>query len=540
MIATVPSSTAEAPEKPPRTLAVALAVGVALVAAAAWLAYLAALGWHAFSSHSDSANAVLAGRDMVTGNLFLAGWNLPQASYWTMDLPLYGLLSLFVGADATVVHLGPAIIGAGLVVVAAVAARADSVGARSWAGAAVVVVLLGLPHPFLTYILYQGPWHVGTPLFCLGGLLLLRRADRRGWAAGVALVALAVIGDALALAIGIVPLVGGAAFEALRARSLRPAVRPVVAAGMAAAGALVVRVALDRLGGFTSVSQPLRPRNDWAATVRTVPDLLLRLLGAGDESGLSGGYRAVHFVGAALVVVALAATALVLLYRLFADRPVRPSPGGFDLDMALWLGFLGGIATMVAVTPPGSGIAGARYLPGPLAYAAVLAGRRLNDGLARVRWAAARVALPVGGLVALGYLTASLSGLSSPTASEPEAELAAWLKAQGLVSGYGDYWTASDLTLNSAGDVVVRPVIPTDGKLHGQWYYAKRSWFTRPPTTGEPTFVVFDRERRHFGVSPEVITATFGPPAGIRQFGAYDIVVYGHDLRPALGPPVRP
>ena len=539
MIAAVSSSTTEAPAKPRSMLA--FAGGIAVVAAAVWVGYLVELGWHAFSSHSDSANAVLAGRDMVTGNLFLAGWNLPQASYWTMDLPLYGVLSLFVGTDATVAHLGPAIVGAGVVVVSAIATRLDTPGWQGFVGAGLVVLLLGLPHPFLTYILYQGPWHVGTPLFCLGGLLLLRRPERR-WrlGVGVALLTMAVVGDALALAIGIAPLVGGAVAQALRARSAKPAVRLLVAAGAAGVGAAAIRLALDHLGGFTSVSQPIRPRGDWAPNLRLVPDLLMRLLGASGESGLEGSFRMAHFLGVALVVAGLVATALVVARRVLVGQAGRERSPGFDLDAALWLGFLGGIATMVAVTPPGSGIAGARYLPGPLAYAAVLAGRRLNDAVRHSPLSALRLSIPVAGVVIVAYLGASLSGLSTPNATEPEGDLAAWLESGGLAAGYGDYWTASDVTLNSDGAVVVRPVTALNDRLHGQWYYAKRSWFSEFPRSQTPQFVVFDRERRHFGVGPEVINATFGPPLEHKGFGVYDVLIYGHDLRSGLGGPVRP
>ncbi|MDQ1567106.1 MAG: hypothetical protein QOF96_1986, partial [Actinomycetota bacterium] len=47
----------------PRRLAILL-VGAAAVAA--WVAYLYALTWHAYGSHSDSANAARAGHDLVT------------------------------------------------------------------------------------------------------------------------------------------------------------------------------------------------------------------------------------------------------------------------------------------------------------------------------------------------------------------------------------------------------------------------------------------------------------------------------------------
>src|SRR5207245_909612 len=72
--------------------------------------------------------------------------------------------------------------------------------------AAVVFLLLGLPHPFLGEFFLRGPLHVGTTLFCLLAFVLLgSRAFGVRWWLGTAVLGAAVLGDAYSLPVGAAP-----------------------------------------------------------------------------------------------------------------------------------------------------------------------------------------------------------------------------------------------------------------------------------------------------------------------------------------------
>ena len=89
---------------------------------------LNAVSWRAFGGNSDDANAVLAGHALVHGNVLLHGWQLPTDSYWSVDLPLYGVASLITGVRQSLLHIVPSAIAAAVVVAAVVLAAAAALG----------------------------------------------------------------------------------------------------------------------------------------------------------------------------------------------------------------------------------------------------------------------------------------------------------------------------------------------------------------------------------------------------------------------------
>ena len=519
--------------------ALAVVLGGALLLA--WVAYLYSLGWRAFASHSDSSNALLAGRDLVGGNVFLRHWELPAAHYWPFELALYGLASRVLGLGPGALHVVPTVVGAAVVLTGAGLARAGRPGFPGWVAAGVVMVLLGLPSPFLTYVLYQGPWHVGTALWCLAAFALLGHRFGTGrWWLGVAALWAAVTGDALAVALGVGPVLAGGLLATLRGRAWGPLRAAAAAGGVATAGAVLTRLALDQLGGFAVVGQPLAPRGAWVGNLGAVPRVMTTLLGWHHEN-LEGNYRELHLLGVEAVTVGLAATAIAVLWRTVPRRGARPGDGRSHwLDDVLLAGFVGGVAATAAIMVPGAGLAGGRYVAAPVVFGVILAGRRVGQGVARLPPRAARWVAVVGLAAAAFHLVASSSYLSDPLHPHKERDLAAWLETQDLRTGFGSYWVASDVVVQSRGRVVVRPVVAVGGKLHGLGFYAPRRWFQASgPTGSAPHFLVHDRDLPWGGVEAGVAEATFGPPARTLRYRSYDVLVWEHDLAPQLGPPWR-
>src|SRR5439155_108265 len=161
-----------------------------------------------------------------------------------------------------------ALIGAG----AAVAGLVPVPGRRRWwAGAAVVAILLGLPHSFLAAFLLQSPHHVATCLFCLLAVALLAGGRLGGWrwAAGTGLLAVSVQSDPIALAVGVAPVAAAGVVDALRRR--RPA---ALAAPLAAAAGAVPR---RRVAGALRCARRRVPRRCPARRLRRRRRRLRRL-----------------------------------------------------------------------------------------------------------------------------------------------------------------------------------------------------------------------------------------------------------------------
>jgi hypothetical protein len=543
-----------------------LLVGAAAVAA--WVAYLYALTWHAYGSHSDSANAARAGHDLVTGNPLLRGWKLPADSYWSIDLPVYGVLAALFGLGPRIVHLAPLLIAVVAIGVSGHYIRSRRSGWPLEPGLVVLALLLGLPHAQLAYILFQGPWHVGTALLCLAAFpLAAASVGSRRWLGAVVLLTAAVVGDPLALAVGVVPVAGASALRALRSRRMGDAAHSGVpdrgpgpvgkagswghAVGSAVApvvAAVLVRVLLAAAGGFSVQTTETSPLSNVVPNLRHVPRLLGALVGLGPLSGRSSAAeihygvpdQAAHVAGAALLAAAvLVSTAAVSRQTLRAARRRSrgAGPGGLAdsgeewLDTVLVLGFWASIAVYAVVAAPDAGFAGARYMPAPLLFGVTLAGRRVQRLPAAPKPVRRGAAVLLAVLLPL-YLMSSLRLLGQAQPADPDARLAATLRSRHLDFGYAPYWIASDTMLVSRGRLTILPVESVDGRLRAFDFYADRAVLRRSPPPGAATFVVYRADTGWGNVDLPSTRATFGEPAAVETLGPYTLLTYSGSTPP--------
>src|SRR5437660_3116601 len=520
---------------------VALAVA-ALAFSAAWVALLYSVSWHAFAANSDDANVVLAGHSFVHGNPFLHGWQLPADPYWLTDVAVYGAFVAVTGLRASLMHAVPAALAASVVLVAVwLASRGAPRGGWTWTGGATTFVIIGLPVPLFSTFFLQGPQHVATILACLIAFAALAGApSRRRWVLATVLLAAAVVGDPFGLAIGIAPVVAGALVAASRARQWREAVPGVAAAATSSVAAFGARAATSALGGFTiSRGPPMAPPRRWPHNVAELPHRALALLGVLHEVAIPGQStpsRLVHLAGALACAAAIIVSSALIVGRLLRRGPPSPQRG---LEDVVTLGAWACLGASVVLTPRGSDFNADRYLIAAVVFGSILAVRmvtraRLPQGFRSVP----SIALSCVGLtVGAFYLTASLSALRVPEPTNSAAPLAQWLRARGLSRGFGAYWDASIVTLEDRGRIRIRPVIASRGRLHALHFFASSYWFVGRERTAPARFLVFEPARPFDHVNDATALATFGPPASSASVGPYRILLWDHDLSPALGAP---
>ncbi len=206
---------------------------------------------------ADSANAVLQGQSMAAGNLLLHGWTLSGASFYATDAPFYALFAAVRGLSPAVAHDVGALIYTLLVIAACFLARGSARGGEGLGRMLVTLVLLIAPAPgAATELLLLGPFHGGTTLVLLLALLALDAGETHpAWTAALGvLLALAVLSDALALYVGVVPVVVVlAARLAARGRAAGSDLAALAAALLALPAALVLGQLVHQLGGFETV-----------------------------------------------------------------------------------------------------------------------------------------------------------------------------------------------------------------------------------------------------------------------------------------------
>ena len=131
-----------------------------------------------YGMNSDGANNALQGWDILHGHVLLHGWILGDATYYTLELPLYAITEALLGLSSLTCHVVSALTYLIVAICAVVLAMADSKGlSRAARGAAVIAVLAA---PLLTrqgvLILLSSPDHAGTSAIIMISFLLIDRA----------------------------------------------------------------------------------------------------------------------------------------------------------------------------------------------------------------------------------------------------------------------------------------------------------------------------------------------------------------------------
>jgi hypothetical protein len=519
-------------------------IGYATAAIVLFLCYLRLSMTQAVSS--DGASNALQAWDMLHGNPLLRGWTLTDVSFYTTELPEHMFIEAIIGLSPMVVHIGAAVSYTLIVLGGGWLAKGRATGREGLLRVLIASGIMVAPQLGTgTWILLLAPDHTGTSVPLLVTWLVLDRAPRgeggkgSGWGLPVVvgvLLTWAVVGDRIALLLGVAPLVIVCSVRAYRGIVQRgwPAARcrlelSLLAAGAASAAAasLVVR-AIQAAGGYRL--QPMRSQfateksmspNIW----RTV-DGLLSLFGgdfftASPVSPAPHAVLAVVFVLAHLVGLAMAVVAVWLATRrFFRSDDLLVS----ILTVAVLLNL---IAFVVSSLP--SGPWSTRQIAGVLPAGAVLAGRLLAGPVLRRRLQ------PVLAVVLVGYLAALGQGLTAPTHPAVGQDLAAWLEKHHLSYGLSGYGFANTTTLASDGRVALRPAAWTPYRVSPGPEEYKMSWYD--PQAHYADFVVLGAVPLEFDpMTPAWATRIFGRSSHVYRYRQYIIMTWKENLLERLRP----
>jgi len=499
--------------------------------------------------NSDSANILLAGDEMLHGNLLLHGWYASDVSFYSTEIPQYALLVGVFGLRASTAHIAAAMTYTLAFLLAVALARA---GARDGRQALIRTLIAGgiMLAPALgdgVFALDLSVGHVGTAVPLLVLWIILDRTDRIGvrrWQVPVAvavLLAWVQLADPIVLAVGIAPL-GLAAAVRLASRFRAGGLRAggprdvwyeasLLAAAVAAYGlAWVAEQVLRALGGYrvNVVSYHLTPVWNPGAARQ-----VLEIFGA-NAQGLTGFQLVLAYAHLASVLL-VAAALLVTAWR-FGSRSL--------IDQALALAVAANIGLFLftsAATLPKPAHEVAIVVP----FGAALAARMLSRPQPRSGWLTAAgwlpaAALATGSAVLAGYTAGLAWDTTRPAQPMTNVRLADWLAARHLDYGLSGYWTSSSVTVDSRGTVDVRALMQFTMK-RDLWMSDER-WYD--PGRHYANFIVLDSDRGFFShwEPTALISKYFGHPARTYRYGPYTILVWDRNLLPEIPgslPPAR-
>jgi hypothetical protein len=498
-------------------LITAAVAGVTCLLYVAYLKQASSLG-----TDSDGASNVLQAWDMLHGNPLLRGWQLSDVSFYTTELPEYALVELLRGLNAGVIPAAAAATYALLVLLAALLAKGRATGAEAVVRALIAAGIMLAPEtPAGAGIVLSSPDHVGTAVPLLLTWLAIDRLAGRGylpWLVGV-LLTLVEIADESAVYVGAVPVIIVSAVRIYQRRaSWRIDAGLLVAAAASVALASAVLLRIRHAGGFvvapakTSFTTAAQmPHNVW-----TTVESVLQLFGAdffGMRFGLPAAIALLHLVGLIMAAFGCWLGARQLVHA--RDRLVPILVVGVAVNLAAYL-----FSTQVI------DLASARLIAAVLPFSAVLAGRLIPGRPATTTLLPALLAVLLAYTAVIGY------NASKPAQPPATQDVASWLLANHLTAGIGDYWAANITTVADGGRVRVRSVVTSCGRFVPDAWESNESWYERPNTA---TFLVLAlTSPAGADGSPGEAKAQFGVPQRTARIGAYEVLVWNHDLLPAV------
>jgi hypothetical protein len=479
--------------------------------------------------NSDGANNALQGWDILHGNVLLHGWIIGDATYYTLELPLYAVTEALFGLHILTCHVVSALTYLIVVACAAALAMTDTRGLSRATRCLAVIVVLGSPlltSSGVTFLL-EVPDHTGTSAVMLASFLLIDRAPGRRFTPPLlcAILTAGQIGDATVRYVAVPAVLLVCAYRVLAGRKIRSADTAILlAAAVSVPLTSLIRAVMTHFGAFVMVtpSTKISPAGQWAHHLaRTLMNIRI-LFGV-----VTGPTGVLGLAGTILGLICLLAAVFGFFRVAWTWRTARRS------EQLLCVAIVVNLAAFAV-----SALAQPRN-PNPyeivavLPFGAVLAARACVPARpADAR--SGRMALAAAALAALLPLTAAAT---LPPVTQNAVPVAAWLEAHGLTYGIAGYWDASAVTVQSGNRVQVRAVVQPDGRITPYGWETKPSWYD--PSQHDATFVIGYPNSDPSDLTVAEAEQNFGRPTAIYQVAGRVILVYEKNLLNGL-PLIRP
>jgi hypothetical protein len=501
-----------------------LGIAAFAVASAFWLD---AIARHATNSNSDSATVVLEGQAMNAGHVLLSSWSLSLDSFWSVDVLFYAFAVRIYGVVANLMFTVPAVIAALVVFVGALMAIDNRRDRCAIGGLVAVAIPLAFPARAFAFFYVQGPFHVATTLWCLLGFALVaKNSFGARWFLGVVFLAAGILGDFQTVTLGLFPVLVVGVLVADASRRWRDAIPILSVAPAAAVLAYVVRTVAKHFGTYgLAPANHVASHHQQIANFEHLPSYLAGLSGIGHTFGLPGVpvamqvmdvVRLAIILGGPLVVLCLLPKRVLARHRI----GVGMTPGEI-LDCVLLVGFIADLV-MFVLLPIISSPAYGRYLSPGIIFGSVLAGRVVTRFLAGRTRQLATVFVAAAVILAGVFAIGATEEVRGNGVVQPASSLAAFLKSQNLTSGVGDYWSASITTVESDGEVRIRPVINLDSTLVRYGKNSAAAWYVGVRFN----FFVFEPSSIWNGDTERAAVREWGSPSRIWRIGPDKVVVF--------------
>lgn len=499
-ILTVPSASAIRATIRRHAYPLILAVGTLL------LFVLALWATRFVENSADNASIILEGQAMFHHQLFLHGWFLPPDSFITTEIPLYGIISLFV-PTSWLLKMVPALLFTLMILGAVVIAGERAAPADRWRSMGTCLALLAFPIGLVLRSVLQGPEHIATICLCLVAFIAYDRfAHQRSPGRWLLIFGLVttwnIIGDPLAEVLVSVPVSVVSVLAVWKGRGKEVAAWQLLGAavGSLAAG-LLLRTALIASGtNLGPADLKLTNSADFAQHVWWALTGILMFFQIDVTRGLAfGPGLLIALIHLGVILLLVAGLVRFSWQRLLAGN-LRDS-----LDTVLLWAIIGDVSVYLLSTFP-LDLWSIRYLVPAFVFAAILA-YHVMAPFVTPRW----LRTGVFALLAVNILTFGGTLATRPAAAVPEQTVIAFLLDHHLTNGLGSFWSSADITVQSNAQVHVHQIIVVNDKIRAYLWHANTDWF-RQSGLQQANFLIYG----------ENDSATVYYQAAVHSFGSPD------------------
>lgn len=465
--------------------------------------------------NSDEANVLLEANSMLSGNFLLKGWTLSPDTFWTIDVLINSIAIAIRGFTPTLMHEVPAVIYILIITLSLVLVKRKASITDSWVGLVVCFAIIGITTPLLTEYAAQSPVHLGTILYFIIGIVLLDKmkpSKLRNFALFI-IFTLAYLGDPLTLYIFIIPVLIVLVLKWLY--SGRPSNDLFLIGSFIAVipFSTIVLELVSIFGGFhtSALSYFLPDITQIPNQIQLCVQNILYLFGV-----IPFGYKWLSIQGISSI---LRIIPLVLVFY-FVIKYIVDIIKRKDFDLVSGILSVSIVFDIVAfILYAGSvDLWSSRYLLPVVILGAIVVGRNIK--IKRRRYSIATI------LLFLSLSAFFIYRLFLPVAISPVANVENWLKSNNFTYGYGSYWNASIITVETNNSVKVRPIMARDdGYIVPYKWLSEDKWYEGE----EGYFIVFD-DKGYGGINLDTATKTFGPPSQINKIDSFTILTWEKDI----------
>lgn len=469
---------------------------------------------------SDDASILLQAKSVLDGNIILKGWSVPSQSGWTIDIPIQVIAMAIRGFTPSLMYNVPAVIYALIVAVSLLLVKRDFKIKDIYPNLIITFVILGIPSLLLTIFISRSPIHLGAILYFLIALFAMENVKVKPlkYIIIFTLLALAYIGDPFVLYVFIVPMGFVFIYQVYLKQNKKEA---LVFLGLLISVVIIsklILIVIKMLGGFYAY-----PDNAVFVKFEELPEkIYLTIQGIIELFGIT-------FFGKPLIskesfesFVRLPSICLVFYYlyqtiKNFINKQYKNDIITPILSVSIAVDILAYVFSSQPLE-----LATIRYLLPVIIFGAIIVGRSIHIKDSKKT----NYSLLIG-FLSIIYIAFFIPRLLGPIAPSPTADLENWLKSNNYQYGYGSFWTASIVTVETKDNIKIRPVSAggVDGRITPFNFLSEKEWYENKSAN----FLVFD-ETNWGNVNLDTATRTFGPPFQLYKVSHFTVLVWNKDI----------